>query len=150
MIAKISDQEIILSIRQADPTGWEHIFNKYGGLMLGTVLHSTNNKDIAEDILFQIFCHLKTIGNLGEPGKPLVLKLILYTARMTRKILKNTSTPVARNPLKNTFPIFSSLLFQQCTPKAVAELLSITVKGLRERLHLEFNQIRKLNISTKL
>lgn len=84
-----SDNKIVSMIANEQVKGWEYLYDKYSSFMFGIVYVLSNNKNIAEDIFFLLFLHLKEDREI----------LIRQTFRLCPFLMQDTFTFV-KNELK--------------------------------------------------
>jgi hypothetical protein len=107
----ISDTEILLQIRAKKTIGWNNLYNKYAAMMYGFILQITNEKAIAEEILFQSFVALKLDIDSLKMSKSLCIGLLVHTHANALNVLKKNTLHS-----KNSYPL-SALLLKFCTDK---------------------------------
>lgn len=84
-----SDSKILSMIAHKHVIGWEYLYDKYSSFMFGIVYELSKNNDIAEDIFFHLFLHLKEDSEI----------LIQQNVRLCPFLMQDTFT-FSRNELK--------------------------------------------------
>ncbi len=141
----LSGNQIIVMLEENNPLAWGHLYDKYAPAMYGLIYNLTKDKILAEEIFMSAFLELKqkqTLSKIKYALLPIILRhTYSYTTKHLRKI---RVTPKILNPPKEAQVIH--LLTTQCISlNEAASILNITEKETKERLHVEFLNLRRQN-----
>ena len=85
LFKNISDDQIEKLVLEKNKLGYLYLYNKYSGMIYGTILRLTKNKELSDVILVKLFNSLKE--NPFEFKSPLFLPLLQFTYALTIKNL---------------------------------------------------------------
>lgn len=125
------------------------MINMHPPAMYGLICTLTDDKLLAEEILMNAFLELKQKQTPSKIKYALLSIILRHTHSYTTKHLKRINlTPKTLKPPKEVELII--LLTTQCTSlNEAAPILNITVKETKQRLHIEFLNLRMQNKALK-
>lgn len=142
---RITDDHIILMIRQNNREGWECMYEKYGSMMYSSILCLTDEKDLAEDILEECFFQLKKMKKIEESTKPLYLCLLHQTYITSSQVLKLKGLPVIESRFGNSlFPVLNMVIQNPVTMEEIIVFFATTKSKIKSTLLSDFKRIREI------
>ncbi|MBC7689235.1 MAG: hypothetical protein H7211_13770 [Aquabacterium sp.] len=138
----IEDAAMLLLLKEDRCLGWHPLYEKYSGMMYGSIMRLTDDKNLADKILTIIFLRIAKNGFALKDKELLYLKLLQFTCSITKEILAKqvmNGTP-ARPPAK--FPLLDSIVFEAISFEDAFTEQLLTAEECRKKLHLEVTQMR--------
>ena len=152
-IKNYSDSEIIAMMEENNSLAWEALYDRYAAAMYGMICSLSNDLEMAEKILIDVFVKLKENQLLASIKIGLCANLLRFTYAHTIKQLGQSGlAPNAINSIEEV-NIIRLLCTHCCNLKEVALILNQSEEELRKKLRAEFLNVRNAttykNNSTK-
>lgn len=114
-IQYLSDSKIVSMIAHEQVKGWECLYDKYSSPMYGIVYILSKDKNIAEDIFFHLFLHLKdNMEILITQKERLCTFLMQETLAFARNELKRKGLDTDTSSLSETPKLIQLLCAKYC------------------------------------
>lgn len=150
-IAAISDAEIIAGIHENNLLAWEHLYNKYAGIMYAAILRLTDDTIIAENILERSFILLNSNKKIFIATSILSVTLLHHVHRTATNYLVQKRKAIKKPAYINEeFPVIKCLLYQPHSGATAAIAFGMPQKKLRQKLHAEFTEMRNRQLQNYL
>lgn len=95
ILLKFTNENILINLQSGLFIDWEYLYDNFSPLIYGAILKITDNKEIANQILLDVFVSLKTTKFIG-------ISLVAC-------LLKSTKLVAAQNIEANNLSVFKAL-----------------------------------------
>lgn len=142
-IVAITDAEIIAGIHENNLLAWDHLYNKYAGIMFAAILRLTDDNIIAENILKRSILLLTGNKKIFMATSILSVTLLHHVHSTATNYLVQKRIALKKTDITDEeFPVIKCLLYQPHSGATAALKFGIPQKELRQKLRAEFCEIR--------
>jgi len=135
---KPPDSRIIQLINDNSLSGWQHLYDKYSGMMYGILVTKCGNEELAEQLLEKIFLELQ------EEKSKLCVKCRLPNLLINRTLQVSAAVLQGRAPdamLPGPSPILCTLLYTHNSIMTIAMQNGLSCAAAKKRLHIEMKEL---------
>jgi len=133
---------MLLLLKEDRCLGWHPLYEKYSGMMYGSIMRLTDDKNLADKILTIIFLRIAKNGFALKDKELLYLKLLQFTCSITKEILAKQVMSGTPARAVSKFPLLDSIVFEAVSFEDAFTEQLLTAEECRKKLHLEVTQMR--------